>query len=130
LHASATTLLSPFDPLVCDRARAKRLFDFDFSIECYLPIEKRTFGYFAMPVLSRGVLVGRVAAKAHRQEGVFEIRNFALEQNQDHPVNGSLAPDIAQAIQACAAWHETPQIKFSVPVETEFIASLQSACSA
>jgi len=68
-----TSLLSPFDPIVWDRRRALELFDFDYRLECYTPAEKRRYGYFTLPILRRGALVGRVDAKAHRKHGVFEL---------------------------------------------------------
>jgi uncharacterized protein YcaQ len=54
LRASLTTLLSPFDSLIWDRRRTLELFGFDFTLECYLPAEKRRYGYFCLPVLPRG----------------------------------------------------------------------------
>ena len=48
------------------------MFDFDYRIECYTPEAKRRYGYFTLPILVRGELVGRVDAKAHRDDGVFE----------------------------------------------------------
>ncbi|WP_433328763.1 winged helix-turn-helix domain-containing protein [Spirillospora sp. CA-294931] len=56
----ATVLLSPFDSLVWDRARASRVFGFDHRLEAYVPKAKRIYGYFAMPLLSGGRILGRV----------------------------------------------------------------------
>jgi uncharacterized protein YcaQ len=108
LRATATTLLSPFDPVVWDRARAKALFDFEYALECYTPEPKRKFGYFVLPILRRGKLVGRLDAKAHRAEGVFEVKALYLER--DVTPDEELIVDCAGAIQRCAEWHETPRV--------------------
>ncbi|MGL4573936.1 MAG: winged helix-turn-helix domain-containing protein [Burkholderiaceae bacterium] len=107
--ATHTTLLSPFDPVVWDRERALAMFDFDYRIECYTPEAKRKYGYFVLPILRRGQLVGRLDAKAHRTQGVFEVKALYLEDNVK--VSDALAADLARAITVCAHWHETPQIK-------------------
>jgi uncharacterized protein len=108
LQATHTTLLSPFDPVVWDRKRALAMFNFDYRIECYTPAPKRKYGYFVLPILSRGQLVGRLDAKAHRSEGVFEVKALHLETGVKP--NATLAKDIANALQASATWHGTPEV--------------------
>ena len=108
LRAELTTLLSPFDPLVWDRARARVMFDFDYRLECYTPAPKRLYGYFTLPILRKGALVGRLDAKAHRQDAIFEVKSLYLEDGVR--ADDELAQDLAAAIAECAAWHKTPQV--------------------
>ncbi|MFQ2601480.1 winged helix-turn-helix domain-containing protein [Aeromonas caviae] len=110
LKASHTAVLSPFDPLVWDRKRASELFGFDYRIECYTPAPKRQYGYFVLPLLHRGKLVGRMDAKAHRKEGVFEVKSLYLEDGIR--VTQSLAQDLGKAIQKLAQWHQTPLLRY------------------
>ena len=76
---SKTTFLSPFDPLVWDRKRALDLFNFDYKIEVYTPAPKRKYGYFTLPILYNNALIGRIDPKAHRKEGIFEVKALHLE---------------------------------------------------
>lgn len=108
LKLELTTLLSPFDPLVWDRARALFMFDFAYRLECYTPEPKRRYGYFTLPILRRGALVGRLDAKAHRKDGVFEIKSLYLEAGVG--VDDAFVKDVAAAIFECAAWHKTPEV--------------------
>jgi len=108
IRPTLTTLLSPFDPLVWDRARASELFGFDYRLECYTPAPKRVYGYFTLPILRRGALVGRVDAKAHRRDGVFELKVIHLEPGVR--ITNGLVDDVARAVRECAAWHGTPAI--------------------
>jgi len=71
-----TRILSPFDNTVIHRARLKRLFGFSYTLECYLPEEKRKFGYFCLPVLSGNNFIGMLDCKAHRKEAILEVKNF------------------------------------------------------
>jgi len=108
LEPTLTTLLSPFDPLVWDRNRALELFDFDYKIECYTPAAKRRYGYFTLPILHRGKLIGRLDPKAHRAQGVFEIK--ALHMEPGVRVNKRLITDLAAVLHHLAGWHGTPDI--------------------
>lgn len=105
---SKTTFLSPFDPLVWDRARALELFNFDYKIEVYTPAAKRKYGYFTLPILYNNTLIGRLDPKAHRKEGIFEVKALHLEPGV--VVDDALIAAVKSALHACAAWHNTPQV--------------------
>src|SRR5207248_11189411 len=93
LESTVTTLFSPFDPVVSNRERARELFGFDYRIETYTPAAQRRYGYFTLPILHRGSLVGRLDPKAQRREGLFEVRALHLEP--DTPITDSLLSELA-----------------------------------
>ena len=74
-----TTLLAPFDSLLWYRDRVTRLFGFDYRIEVYTPGDKRVHGYYTLPILHDGHLIGRVDAKTHRAERRLEVRHVHFE---------------------------------------------------
>jgi uncharacterized protein YcaQ len=74
-----TRLLSPFDPVLRDRARARRLFGFDYRFEAFVPEPARRFGYYVLPVLEGDRLVGRIDPKLERGEGVLKVRRVYWE---------------------------------------------------
>ena len=125
LRATHTTLLSPFDPVVWDRERAAGMFDFDYRIECYVPAEKRQYGYYVLPILRRGRLIGRLDAKAHRQGGVFEVKSIYLEDGV-RP-GDAITRDVAKAIQSCANWHDTPKVQIRKTDPRAWAKSLRAA---
>jgi uncharacterized protein YcaQ len=106
-----TVLLSPFDPVVWHRQRASELFDFDYRIECYTPAEKRIYGYFTLPILHRGELVGRLDPKAHRSAGYFELKSLHLEPG--FVPNDCFVAELAQTLTGFAAWHGTPEVRIT-----------------
>lgn len=128
LKPSATTLLSPFDPVVWDRKRALELFDFDYRLECYTPAPKRRYGYFTLPILGRGALVGRLDAKAHRRERVFEVKALHLEPGVR--VTPALAADLAASLRRIGAWHATEQVAISHCDPASFRPMLKAALDA
>lgn len=122
LRSTVTTLLSPFDPVVWDRRRASTLFGFDYTIECYTPGHKRRYGYFCLPVLHRGRLVGRIDAKAHRTLGTFELKAVHVEPGVRFGTG--LAADVAKAVKKLAAWHGTPDVTVGQQAPPELVKAL------
>ena len=78
---SATTLLSPFDNLICDRARTSQLFNFDFRIEIYVPQAKRKFGYYVLPILHGDHIIGRLDPKFDREHARLHLHAIHAEAN-------------------------------------------------
>lgn len=74
-------LLSPFDPVLRDRDRTLRLFGFDYRFEAFVPAPKRKYGYYVLPILDCGELIGRVDAKTHRDKGELVINGLWWEPN-------------------------------------------------
>ncbi|MFJ3770075.1 winged helix-turn-helix domain-containing protein [Streptomyces sp. NPDC090075] len=91
-----TTLLSPFDSLIWDRARTERIFGFTHRLEAYVPKPKRVHGYYAMPVLAGGRLVGRVDP-AREGSDILVARQVTL----DGP---KAVPAVAEALVEAASW--------------------------
>lgn len=106
--AKRTTLLSPFDNLIWDRQRTMELFDFDYRIECYTPAAKRVYGYFTLPILRRGRLVGRIDPKVDRKSGTFFVRSLHLEPGVRY--SKRLSDDIRGTLHAFARWNGASHI--------------------
>ena len=78
-------ILSPFDPMLRDRARAERLFGFHYRIEVFVPEARRRYGYYVFPVLEGDRLIGRLDARARRAEGVLHVTAFWPEPGVTTP---------------------------------------------
>jgi len=125
LRPSLTTLLSPFDPVVWDRARASDLFGFEYRIEVYTPAARRRYGYYSLPILHRGALVGRLDAKVHRKQGLFEVKALHLEPGVQAAED--LLVGLAGALRDCADWHGTPEILVRRSDPAELVEPLHAA---
>lgn len=111
LTATHSAVLSPFDPVVWDRKRAEQLFDFTYRLECYTPAPKRQFGYFVLPLLHQGKLVGRMDSKMHRKTGVLEI--FAVYLQDGVRVSQTLEKGLTQAINDFARWQGAGRVELN-----------------
>jgi uncharacterized protein YcaQ len=102
-------LLSPFDSFLWHRERIVRLFGYDYRIEVYVPAHQRSFGFYALPLLVDGQLIGRVDAKLHRAERRLELRHiryepwFAAEQEPHGASWGTVPRECGIAGLAAAA---------------------------
>jgi uncharacterized protein YcaQ len=97
----ARALLSPFDSLVWERNRDRRVFDFDYRIEIYTPAPKRIHGYYVLPFLYGDRLAARVDVKARRDTGVLEA--LAVHYEDAQPTL-ELRNDLRTELEALAAW--------------------------
>ena len=105
-----TTLLSPFDNLICDRERTERLWGFAYRNEMYVPKHKRQFGCYVMPVLSGERLIGRVASRVDRRRRVFGVEAMFAE------AGAPADPLVPTAIEALASFAGADSVQYSGPV--------------
>lgn len=104
---SATALLSPFDPVVWERARVERLFGFRYRIEIYTPQPKRVYGYYVLPLLLDDTLVGRVDLKSDRQNGLLRVQAAWSEASAPPETAARLAPLLVRT----AAWQGLERVE-------------------
>ena len=100
-QVSARALLSPFDPLVFDRARVERVFGMRYRIEIYTPAPKRVYGYYVLPFLLGDSLIGRVDLKADRARGALLVQAAWAEPGIDIP---AVAAALAEELRIMAGW--------------------------
>jgi uncharacterized protein len=112
------TLLSPFDSLVWDRKRTRRMFGFEHSLEAYVPKHKRVHGYFTMPLLAGGRLVGRVDPA--RDGTTLVARQVSLER-------AAAAEPMAQALREAASWVGCDDIRLEQVQPAEHASRLAAA---
>jgi hypothetical protein len=102
-------VLSPFDDLVSDRERGRLLWDFDFTLEIYVPKAKRRYGYFVLPILRGDRLIGRIDPRFDRTEGVLVVNAVHAEPGAD----AADGPHVARTIRELARWLGARSVSFA-----------------
>lgn len=101
-------LLSPFDPLIWERARTERIFGFRYRIEIYVPEPKREYGYYVFPFLLDGELVARVDLKADRRTGALRVLGAFAEPGVP---TARVAAELTGALREMADWLELERVE-------------------
>lgn len=104
-------ILSPFDNLVIQRERLRRLFNFDYQIECYLPEAKRRYGYFSLPILWHGELVARIDCKAERKTQTLSVNQLWLEPHLTKTT--AFNEELTTALAEFAQFNRCHELKFA-----------------
>ena len=124
-QAHAVFLLSPFDNLIIQRDRTKRLFGFDYSLECYVPAAKRKHGYFVLPILWGERFVGRLDPKADRKTKTLVINSLTFE-----PVFtdfDALLPALVDRLKSFARFNQCETVKLGKVVPAKIKSKLDKA---
>lgn len=106
---TGTNLICPFDSFLWQRKRAEELLKFKYTIEIYVPASKRQYGYYVLPILHEGRLVGRLDPKLHRDQGLLQIKALHLEPGFE-PTAGFIG-ELGEAIESLAEFVDANDIR-------------------
>jgi len=127
LETAPVKLLTPFDNILRERAFAKRIWDFDYKIECYVPAPDRIYGYFVLPILDKNTLAGRLDAKAHRKEGILEVKALYLENDDLRTPEGM--ERLQKGLVDFAKFHKCDTIKVGKVTPRKFTTKIRTQLS-
>ena len=117
-------LLSPFDNLIILRDRTEALFDFKYSLECYVPKSKRKYGYFSLPILWQDRLVGRIDPKADRERKILLINSIHFER--DVEIRRACLAALAKALNNFAEFNDCDKIELNTRIPDRIKRKLSS----
>lgn len=113
-----TTLLSPFDNLICDRARTEAMFNFWFRIEIYVPKANRQYGYFVLPILHGDRLIGRIDPLMDRKQQRLNVN--AIYAEPDAPMSSEVAQSVRGAIEGLGTFLGAKEIVYGEKLPEEW----------
>ena len=102
-------ILSPFDNLIIQRKRTEELFNFSYTIECYVPKAKRKIGYFSLPLLRGTKFVGQIDLKADRKAKVLLVKNLVWENGNENKQH--LRETLLKSLQEFATFNGCEEIE-------------------
>ncbi len=117
-------ILSPFDNFAIHRDRMQRLFNYDYTIECYTPAPKRQYGYFCLPLIWGETFAGRLDAKAERKAKVLSVRGLWLEDG--FAVSDEFSAALAAGLLDFARFNGCEEVRFSDVVPSNLSALFAS----
>ena len=118
-------LLSPFDNLIIQRERLQRLFDFKYTLECYVPAPKREHGFFVLPVLFGGTFVGRIDPQADRKSRTMILHSVSLED--DFEPSEEFTANISTKLAEFAKFNQCDSLMIEKSKPAKFMTMLKTA---
>lgn len=126
MNSSQVHFLSPFDNLIIQRDRTKRLFGFDYALECYVPPARRKYGYYVLPVLWRDRLVARMDPKVNRKLSTLMIHNLVFEPGFSE--FEEFLPLLADKLNEFTRHHDCAEIELGKITPARIIPPLETLC--
>jgi len=117
-------ILSPFDVLNVFRHRLRDFFEFEYQIECFVPADKRKYGYFSLPILVGDVFVARMDAKADRKKEVLMINNLHFEEVA---LNEFSIEKITGALKTFIHFNQCRDVVFKRSNREDYLLTIQQA---